>query len=206
MIATASSDCFCFSSIGSKDGSGFYGTFSRLSHKSPPQSLRRLEHEYALASKLDPAWAAKPLALTRHDGRTLLVLKDPGGEPPGSASRTGPWPTARSDSLAEHRRWLGDSARQSSSVRPHTKRHQACECARRRRRQRMADRLRDRVPTAPRAPVARRSRDYCRRTSDCHSPAIPIRSRASATMAASFCSSSTKAASRRRALFFFPIG
>jgi predicted ATPase/GAF domain-containing protein len=45
------------------------------------QSLRRLEHEYSLASELDPAWAARPLALTRHEGRTLLVLKDPGGEP-----------------------------------------------------------------------------------------------------------------------------
>jgi len=44
------------------------------------QSLRRLEHEYSLASALDPAWAAKPVALTRHEGRTLLVLKDPGGE------------------------------------------------------------------------------------------------------------------------------
>src|SRR3981081_2560160 len=46
-----------------------------------PQSLRRLEHEYALAAELDPAWAATPLALTRHEGRTILVLKDPGGEP-----------------------------------------------------------------------------------------------------------------------------
>jgi predicted ATPase/transcriptional regulator with GAF, ATPase, and Fis domain len=46
-----------------------------------PQSLRRLEHEYSLASELDPAWAAKPLALTRQEGRTLLVLQDPGGEP-----------------------------------------------------------------------------------------------------------------------------
>jgi PAS domain S-box-containing protein len=46
-----------------------------------PQSLRRLEHEYSLASELDSAWAAKPLALTRHEGKTLLVLKDPGGEP-----------------------------------------------------------------------------------------------------------------------------
>ena len=45
-----------------------------------PQSLRRLEHEYALAAELDPAWAAKPLALTRHEGRTILVLADPGGE------------------------------------------------------------------------------------------------------------------------------
>jgi serine/threonine protein kinase len=46
-----------------------------------PQSLRRLEHEYSLAAELDPAWAAKPLALTRHQGRTILVLADPGGEP-----------------------------------------------------------------------------------------------------------------------------
>jgi predicted ATPase/GAF domain-containing protein len=46
-----------------------------------PQGLKRLEHEYSLAAELDPAWAAKPLALTRHEGRTILVLKDPGGEP-----------------------------------------------------------------------------------------------------------------------------
>src|SRR5260370_38182958 len=46
-----------------------------------PQSLRRLEHEYSLAAELDPAWAAKPLELTRHEGRTILVLNDPGGEP-----------------------------------------------------------------------------------------------------------------------------
>src|SRR5579862_6431416 len=46
-----------------------------------PHSLRRLEHEYLLAAELEPAWAAKPLALTRHEGRTILVLADPGGEP-----------------------------------------------------------------------------------------------------------------------------
>jgi PAS domain S-box-containing protein len=46
-----------------------------------PQALRRLEHEFSLAADLDPAWAAKPLALTRHEGRTILVLKDPGGDP-----------------------------------------------------------------------------------------------------------------------------
>jgi serine/threonine protein kinase len=46
-----------------------------------PHSLRRLEHEYSLASELEPEWAAKPLALTRHEGRTILVLADPGGEP-----------------------------------------------------------------------------------------------------------------------------
>src|SRR6202163_2942316 len=46
-----------------------------------PQSLRRLEHEYSLAPDLDPAWAARPLALTRHEGRTMFVLEAPGGEP-----------------------------------------------------------------------------------------------------------------------------
>src|SRR5277367_441394 len=46
-----------------------------------PQSLRRLEHEYSLAAELDPTWAARPLALSRHEGRTILILKDPGGEP-----------------------------------------------------------------------------------------------------------------------------
>ena len=46
-----------------------------------PRSLRRLEHEYSLAAELEPEWAAKPLALNRHEGRTILILADPGGEP-----------------------------------------------------------------------------------------------------------------------------
>src|SRR6202140_4157165 len=53
-----------------------------LSTEQPsPQSIRRLEHEYSFAAELDPAWAAKPLAITCHEGRTILILKDPGGEP-----------------------------------------------------------------------------------------------------------------------------
>src|SRR5271168_779692 len=51
------------------------------SEQPSPQSLRRLEHEYSFAAELDPAWAARPLALGRHEGRTVLELKDPGGEP-----------------------------------------------------------------------------------------------------------------------------
>src|SRR6202035_5466270 len=43
------------------------------------QGFRRLEHEYSLAGELDPSWAAKPLALTHHEGRTILVLEDLGG-------------------------------------------------------------------------------------------------------------------------------
>ena len=46
-----------------------------------PQFLRRLEHEYSLAAELDPVWAAKPVALTRHEGRMVLVFMDQGGEP-----------------------------------------------------------------------------------------------------------------------------
>jgi hypothetical protein len=52
-----------------------------IAEQPAPASLRRLEHEYSLAAELDPAWAAQPLALTRHEGRTILVLRDPGGEP-----------------------------------------------------------------------------------------------------------------------------
>jgi serine/threonine protein kinase len=49
--------------------------------QSSPQSLKRVEHEYSLSAELEPAWAARPLALTRQEGRTMLVLEDPGGEP-----------------------------------------------------------------------------------------------------------------------------
>jgi PAS domain S-box-containing protein len=45
------------------------------------ESLKRLEHEHALRAELDIAWAARPIALTRHRGRVSLVLEDPGGEP-----------------------------------------------------------------------------------------------------------------------------
>src|SRR5882672_946115 len=44
-------------------------------------SLRRMEHEYSLRAELDPGWAVRPLALAPHQGRTMLVLTDPGGEP-----------------------------------------------------------------------------------------------------------------------------
>ena len=45
------------------------------------QSLWQLEHECSLAADLDPAWAARPVEITRRDGRTMLILTDPGGEP-----------------------------------------------------------------------------------------------------------------------------
>jgi len=45
------------------------------------QNLRRLEHEFSLANVLDGTWAAKPLTITHREGQTVLILKDPGGEP-----------------------------------------------------------------------------------------------------------------------------
>ena len=47
----------------------------------PLGSIARLEHEYALRDELDPDWAARPLTLAHREGRTMLVLEDPGGEP-----------------------------------------------------------------------------------------------------------------------------
>src|SRR5215813_13597744 len=46
-----------------------------------PVTLARLEHEYSLSGDLDPRWAARPVTLGRHEGRTVLALEDPGGEP-----------------------------------------------------------------------------------------------------------------------------
>jgi serine/threonine protein kinase len=45
------------------------------------ESLAHLENEYSFRDELDLDWAARPLNLTRSEGRTMLVLEDPGGEP-----------------------------------------------------------------------------------------------------------------------------
>jgi PAS domain S-box-containing protein len=55
-----------------------------LAAESPtPGALDRLTHEYGLKDELSIAWAARPLEMTREQGRNLLVLEDPGGEPLG---------------------------------------------------------------------------------------------------------------------------
>jgi serine/threonine protein kinase len=46
-----------------------------------PSSVSRLTHEYEFKDELDDAWAARPLELVRERGQTILVLRDPGGEP-----------------------------------------------------------------------------------------------------------------------------
>ena len=51
-----------------------------VGERSTSAGLPRL-HEYKLKDVLDAAWAARPLELRRDGERTLLLLKDPGGEP-----------------------------------------------------------------------------------------------------------------------------
>ena len=46
-----------------------------------PAILERLEHEYSLRDELVSDWAARPLTLVRREGRPMLILEDPGGEP-----------------------------------------------------------------------------------------------------------------------------
>ncbi|MEA2947964.1 MAG: hypothetical protein QOI40_3294, partial [Alphaproteobacteria bacterium] len=60
-------------------GSGLAPILLVAADESSPGSVERLEHEYALKSELDADWAARPIALTHHNGRMTLVLEDPGG-------------------------------------------------------------------------------------------------------------------------------
>src|ERR1700730_19170329 len=46
-----------------------------------PGFVDRLAHEYGLRDELDGRSTARPLALVREHGRTMLLLEDPGGEP-----------------------------------------------------------------------------------------------------------------------------
>src|SRR6516165_6407340 len=45
-----------------------------------PATIKKIEHEFSLKDQLDPVWAIRPIALT-HQGRTILLLEDPKGEP-----------------------------------------------------------------------------------------------------------------------------
>jgi len=45
------------------------------------ETLKKLEHEYSIRDELDSAWAARPVAVTKHLGQPAIVLEDPGGEP-----------------------------------------------------------------------------------------------------------------------------
>jgi serine/threonine protein kinase len=62
------------------DGNSVLAILLAVEHPTP-DSLKRLANEYALKGELEDAWAVRPLDLVREGGRTLLVLKDPGGVP-----------------------------------------------------------------------------------------------------------------------------
>jgi PAS domain S-box-containing protein len=62
-------------------GNGLPPVLLFAADESLPGCVERLEHEYALKSELDADWAARPVALTRDNGRMTLLLEDPGGAP-----------------------------------------------------------------------------------------------------------------------------
>src|SRR5258708_32860923 len=62
-------------------GSGLAPILLVAAVEASPGCVERLEHEYALKGELDADWAARPVALTHHNGRMALMLEDPGGLP-----------------------------------------------------------------------------------------------------------------------------
>src|SRR5262245_28471450 len=46
-----------------------------------PATIKKIEHELSLKNELDPGWAIRPIALTQHQSRTVLLFEDPEGEP-----------------------------------------------------------------------------------------------------------------------------
>ena len=90
-----------------------------------PGILERLEHEYALRAELDSDWAARPLTLARREGRPMLILEDPGGEPLdrllGRADGIRPVPALR--------RRPCSCARRAAPARSHPQGHQAGQCS-----------------------------------------------------------------------------
>ncbi|UVK38859.1 AAA family ATPase [Mesorhizobium sp. AR10] len=66
---------------GSGDGLDPILLVAPIGEHSARESVKRLEHEHELKAELNPDWAVRPVDLSRHEGRTALVLEDPGGEP-----------------------------------------------------------------------------------------------------------------------------
>ena len=65
---------------GDGDGTAVLAVLSASEHPTPA-FVDQLAHEYGLKDELDGRSAARPLALVREHGRTMLLLEDPGGEP-----------------------------------------------------------------------------------------------------------------------------
>src|SRR5215469_4434793 len=54
---------------------------SPVSSRPSVETLKKINHEYALKDELDPTWAVRPCELSHCNERAALVLEDPGGEP-----------------------------------------------------------------------------------------------------------------------------
>jgi PAS domain S-box-containing protein len=65
---------------GNGDGTAVLAVLSASEHPAPA-FVDQLAHEYGLKDELDDRSAARPLALLREHGRTMLLLEDPGGGP-----------------------------------------------------------------------------------------------------------------------------
>jgi PAS domain S-box-containing protein len=65
---------------GDGDGIAVLAVLSASEHPAPA-FVDQLAHEYELKDELDGRSAARPLALVREYGRTMLLLEDPGGGP-----------------------------------------------------------------------------------------------------------------------------
>src|SRR5713101_829576 len=65
---------------GDGDGTAVLAVLSASEHPAP-SLVERPAHEYGLKDELDGRSAARPLALVREHGRTMLLLEDPGGRP-----------------------------------------------------------------------------------------------------------------------------
>ena len=100
-------------------GNGLAPILLVAAEETSPGCIERLEHEFALKGELDADWAARPVALTHHNGRMTLVLEDPGGAPqvprPGDVLHSGLGGGALSACRAAHSR---SRPRSRPSVRP----------------------------------------------------------------------------------------
>ena len=54
---------------------------SPVMERNAPETIKRMEHEFSLKDELDPAWAIRPIALTQHESRTMLLFEDADREP-----------------------------------------------------------------------------------------------------------------------------
>ena len=54
---------------------------SPVMERPDPATIQKIEHEFSFKDELDPSWAIKPIALTQHQCRTMLLFEDPNGQP-----------------------------------------------------------------------------------------------------------------------------